>query len=118
MVAGISPSVKTFCVHYAVTLCFNCGRKQKKLNPAKTELTVLGLQSLLENLNLLLPSQILQQSYQTVGVVCNLSVMFDSELTLQHQVASVYKSCFTGPQDLREGYSVTNNSYVYGSCLN
>ena len=64
-------------------------------------LMVFGTQLLRENVKHDLPSQILKQNYQAAGVVRNLSVMFDSELSLQHQVASVCKSCFTGLRDLR-----------------
>ena len=53
-----------------------------KLNHAETELIVFGTQSLRENMNPLLPSQIIQQKFEAANIVRNLGVMFDSDLSL------------------------------------
>ena len=57
------------------------GAIKPKPNIAKTELVVFGSKTIQDNMKPLLPSQIVQD-YQTASVVCDVGVLFDSDLSL------------------------------------
>ena len=71
-----------------------------KLNPDKTEFTLIGTKQNKEKLSSHLPVDILGNRLNPSTKVKNLGVIFDSDLSFTHHVSSIVKSCYCNIRDL------------------